>query len=138
MLMLWYWLADSPGIEVRWQTETEFDTAGFNVHRGDSVDGPFSQVNDQLIASAADPAAGAGYLFIDSNVVAGETYYYRLEDVEFDGDTTQHTLISVEAPGKQHLLLVMSIALAITGISMLLFARRKASLRLTDNAELDT
>ena len=133
-----YWLVDSPGIEVRWQTETEFDTAGFNVLRGKSDDGPFSQINDRLITSADDPAAGADYLLVDSDVVSGETYYYRLEDVEFDGDTTQHALISARASGRPPLLLVLGVALATIGITMMFFVGRKTSPRLTDDAELDT
>lgn len=138
MVMSLYWLLDSPSIEVRWQTETEFETAGFYVLRGNSEDGPFLQINDRLIASAADPAAGADYLLVDSKIVAGETYYYRLEDVELDGDRSQHALISVEAPGKPHLLFVLSIALAVTGISMMFVAWRRTSPRFTNDAELDT
>ena len=138
MLLLVYWLVDSPSIEVRWQTETEFDTAGFYVLRGNREDGPFLRINDQLIASAADPVAGGDYLLVDSNIVAGEIYYYRLEDVELDGNSTQHALISARAPGKPHLLLVLSVALVAIGASMMVIAGRKPSSRFTDDVELDT
>jgi hypothetical protein len=138
MLLFGYWLVDTPSIEVRWQTETEFDTAGFNMVRSTNKDGPFERINDRLIAGASDPAAGSDYLFVDADIVAGETYYYRLEDVELDGDITQHALISTTAPGKPHLLLVFGAVLAMTGITMLYLAWRSAAPRKTHDAELDT
>ena len=39
-------------VRVEWSTETEMNTAGFNLYRGESADGPFDvKVNDQLIPS---------------------------------------------------------------------------------------
>jgi hypothetical protein len=125
LLLLLYWLTISPSVDVYWQTETEFETAGFNVLRGTSPQGPFVKINESLLLSAADPLAGDEYLFIDSGVVAGETYYYRLEDVELDGQMTQHDLISATAPGKPGLLLVLSLFVAITGIAMIVHAWRR-------------
>src|SRR5687768_18527287 len=72
-------LVTPPKIEIRWVTETEFETAGFNIYRSESAEGEFVQINERLIASAADPAAGASYSFTDETVEAGKTYYYRLE-----------------------------------------------------------
>ena len=41
-------------VRVEWSTETEMNTAGFNLYRGESADGPFGvKVND-----AAHPAGG--------------------------------------------------------------------------------
>ena len=43
--------AGKPGrpIVVRWSTESEVNTAGFNVYRSDSEDGPWTKINSQLI-----------------------------------------------------------------------------------------
>ena len=75
-------VAGSPSIEVEWETETEFETAGYNIYRSDSEDGEFVKINQRLIPSKADPTSGAQYTYIDSDIIPGNTYFYRLEDVE--------------------------------------------------------
>ncbi len=84
-------------IEIEWKTESEFDTAGFNIFRSESPDGEFTQINPQLIPSQADPASGAAYLFTDENVEAGQTYYYILEDVEYNNTRERHDVIVGQA-----------------------------------------
>ncbi|MBI5305268.1 MAG: hypothetical protein HY868_24265 [Chloroflexi bacterium] len=86
-------------IVVEWTTATEINTAGFNLYRGASADGPFAKVNDQLIAASPDPVTGGKYRFEDATVVPGQTYYYQLEDVEFSGRTARHGPIVITAPG---------------------------------------
>lgn len=83
-------LARTRPIKVEWQTATEVDTAGFHVYRASSEDGPFSRINEQLIPGEGSAISGASYTFIDENVDAGQTYCYRLEDVELDNSTQQH------------------------------------------------
>ncbi len=82
---------------VEWTTESEVDMAGFNLYRSDSPDGPYVKVNATLIPGASDPLLGGKYAYTDTDVVAGQTYYYKLEDVELDGTTTLHGPIEVVA-----------------------------------------
>lgn len=82
---------------VEWTTESEVDMAGFNLYRSDSPDGPYVKVNTAFIPGASDPLLGGKYAYTDTNVVAGQTYYYKLEDVELDGTTTLHGPIEVVA-----------------------------------------
>jgi hypothetical protein len=82
---------------VEWTTESEVDMAGFNLYRSDSPDGPYVKVNATLIPGASDPLLGGKYAYTDTNVVAGQTYYYKLEDVELGGTTTLHGPIEVVA-----------------------------------------
>ena len=90
-------LAKAPQIEITWVTETEFDTAGFNIWRSESQLGEYRKINDHLIPGAQDAAAGAEYRFVDDQVARGRIYYYRLEDVSFDNTTVQHEVISAGA-----------------------------------------
>jgi hypothetical protein len=122
---------------VEWTTASELDTAGFNLYRGDTADGPFMQVNDYLIPSAADPLVGGSYVFTDTHVVAGQTYYYQLEDVETDGTTTRHGPITVQAEGSRRTLFSMALILFVAatfGLITLLTAIR----RHYQNAQLAT
>jgi hypothetical protein len=82
---------------VEWTTESEVDVAGFNLYRSDSPDGPYVKVNAALIPGASDPLLGGKYTYTDTNVVAGQTYYYKLEDIDLDGTTTLHGPIEVVA-----------------------------------------
>jgi len=84
-------------VVVEWTTESEVDTAGFNLYRSESPDSPYVKVNAALIPGSSDPLLGGKYVYTDTNVVAGHTYYYKLEDVELDGTTTLHGPIEVIA-----------------------------------------
>ena len=79
-----------PPITIQWQTETEYQTAGFNIYRSRLVNGDYEQINPQLIPSAADPSSGATYTFQDTNVEPGINYFYKLEDVEYSNERTTH------------------------------------------------
>jgi hypothetical protein len=84
-------------VVVEWTTESEVDTAGFNLYRSESSDGSYIKINHELIPGSSDPLLGGKYVYTDTNVVAGRTYYYKLEDVELDGTTTIHGPIEVVA-----------------------------------------
>ena len=88
---------ESAVVLVEWTTETEVETAGFNLYRSESPAGPYVKVNPALIPGASDPLLGGRYVYTDTNVIAGRTYYYKLEDVELDGAITLHGPIEVVA-----------------------------------------
>lgn len=88
-----------PQVVVEWSTATELDTAGFNLYRGLTVDGPFVQVNDALVPSSPDPLTGGDYQFVDLGVSPGVTYFYELEEVENGGGTQRFDPIQVAAGG---------------------------------------
>ena len=88
--ILIYQVARPARIEIEWVTETEFDTAGFNIYRAESQAGEFTQLNERLIPSNADLASGSTYTYVDNSISSGQTYYYVLEDVELDGTLVRH------------------------------------------------
>ena len=116
-----------PAIKLEWQTETEFETAGFNILKSESESGVYTQINDKLIASQADPAAGASCEFTDKDVVAGKTYYYRLEDVEFDNTSAAHDVLIVQAPSRAVWIIPVATLCAIFGLVLLLYGFKSAS-----------
>lgn len=72
---------------IRWETETEVNTAGFHVYRSESADGPWERVTSSLILSEADDVfTRASYEFRDPNVEQGKTYFYQLEELETSGN----------------------------------------------------
>ena len=115
-------------MRVEWSTETEMNTAGFNLYRGESEDGPFGvKVNDQLIPPAADPITGGSYQYIDKTAQPGVTYYYKLEEVEKNGGANSYGPISVRAGGLEWWHVLVLVGLAAVAVALwLLGGRREA------------
>ena len=73
------------GVVIRWTTESSLDNAGFNLLRGESRPGPFTQINRGLIAGAGTTGERQTYSFTDGAAKPRVSYYYRLEEVSFGG-----------------------------------------------------
>lgn len=84
-------------ITIEWTTASELETAGFNIYRGESANGPFEHINPVVIPATGDPLVGAAYSYKDRGVRAGKTYYYNLEEIELDGTTVSLGQIAVVA-----------------------------------------
>jgi hypothetical protein len=114
-------------IVIEWETETEFDTAGFNIYRAEAVNADcaqlktdaYEQINDVLIPSSADPASGAAYSYTDANVSAGQQYCYVLEDVEFGQQTEQHPPFIGETRQVQWPALLIAAVSVVAGLALL-------------------
>ena len=107
-ISLGYELRRRTPIVISWSTETEIDTAGFNLYRADSLDSPFERINSGLILSKGDPLTGAEYEFLDSQVDRNQSYHYRLEEIQVDGLTNQLDLIHAEGPSVQVWVVVLA------------------------------
>ena len=83
------WQGDA--VLIAWETASELDNLGFNLHRSDSPAGPWTQLNAELIP-AQNPGAvfGARYEWLDADVTPGALAYYRLEDVDIHGASAFH------------------------------------------------
>jgi hypothetical protein len=120
-LAYYFWsAANSVSVLVEWTTASELDTAGFNLYRGDSNSGPFTQVNQELIPASTDPLAGSAYSYKDTQVRAGRTYYYQLEEVEVNGTANRFGPISVTAESPYPDWLVISVA-AVTVVLLIIW-----------------
>lgn len=117
-----------PQIIIQWATETEVNTAGFNLYRAATPDGPFDQINDTFILGAGDPLAGAEYEFVDSNVQPNQNYYYQLEEVEIDGRANRVDLVDARARGAQIWVVVLAGIGVLVGIYLLFVGARQTPL----------
>jgi hypothetical protein len=73
-----------------WTTASEINNAGFNLYRAESADGEYVNVNNSLIPAEGSPTQGASYEFVDEGVRNRITYYYKLEDIDLNGNSTMH------------------------------------------------
>jgi|GEM_PF-3286093 len=76
-----------------WKTTSEIDTAGFHVWRADVPDpGPsdFFRISNLLIPAKGGPTLSARYFYLDRGVISGHPYWYKLEDIDYGGQSTFH------------------------------------------------
>jgi len=85
--------ASAGRVTLTWETGTEIDNAGFNLYRAMLKDGPYTQINEALIAAEGEAVSGASYSFVDA--LDYGTYYYKLEDVDLYGMSTLHGPVKV-------------------------------------------
>jgi len=75
-------------VRLEWSTDTEINTAGYKLKRGQN--GVFEYLQDPdgsgvlFILSEGGITSGADYAFVDTTVVNGQTYTYELWEVELN------------------------------------------------------
>ena len=85
------------GIVISWGTAEEINNAGFNVWRADQADGPYEIINPSMIPAEGDPLHGADYEYTDNGVKSGKTFFYKLEDVDTNGNSNMNGPVSATA-----------------------------------------
>ena len=90
-------LIGEPELTITWETESELDIIGFNLLRSESEDGPFEKINPDLIPPANDPNVGGEHTYVDSDVVNGVTYFYILETIDRQGNSSKSDPIAITA-----------------------------------------
>ena len=117
--------ATPPAVTVEWSTASELNTAGFNILRGESESGPFTRLNPEVIPASPDPLVGGSYVYTDTNVTPGQTYYYQLEEVEFGGSASpQGTVVATAPRGVEPIFVIAAVGLAVVVIAVLLWTER--------------
>lgn len=84
-------------IELRWSTAAEISNAGFNLYRATAENGPYEKITPALIPARGSATRGADYTYPDTGLKPGTRYWYRLEDVDLDGNATTHGPTSATA-----------------------------------------
>ena len=73
------------GAVLKWTTESELENAGFNVLRSEKKTGVFKPVNPRILQGAGTTSERSSYAYVDTTAKEGVAYYYRLEEVSFEG-----------------------------------------------------
>lgn len=118
-----YQLASPGRVKLSWETATEQRTAGFNIYRSSNPTSGFVLINEgHLISSQGGSVSGARYSFFDDDVEAGETYYYLLEEVEFDATKNRYKdeVFEHTVPGIRWWAIILATGIAAAGMTMLI------------------
>jgi hypothetical protein len=81
-------IAGNGQVTLKWETATEINNSGFNILRAKTEKGEYMQINEYLIPSEGSSVTGVNYEFSDDSVKNGKTYWYKLQDVDFGGTTS--------------------------------------------------
>jgi len=91
--------AGNGNITLKWITESEIENLGFNIYRSTNENGEFVMLNAELIAGAGSSSEKHEYSYVDQDVKNGITYWYKLEDIDYNGKTELHGPISATVLG---------------------------------------
>jgi hypothetical protein len=84
----------SGNIELAWVTQSEQLNLGWNILRSASADGQFTQINPSLVPGAGSAVTLHSYSYTDAATKAGNTYYYKLEQIGTNGSKEYSAVIS--------------------------------------------
>ena len=83
-------------IELRWETASELNNAGFHIQRSETRNGTFTQITSTLIPGAGTTSEKQTYTYADTSAKPNAVYYYQIEEVTLNGErqvlTTPHRL----------------------------------------------
>ncbi len=83
-------LSVAGGVKLLWTTASETENAGFMLLRSTAWDGPYEQINQELINGQGSTAMQHDYEYLDDDVQIGSTYYYKLADLDYQGRMEFH------------------------------------------------
>ncbi len=73
-------------VHIKWRTESELNNAGFNILRSEHRKGEFKVINVKgIIPGHGTSSETHLYSYTDTTAKPNVIYYYRIEDVAFDG-----------------------------------------------------
>jgi hypothetical protein len=84
------------GVTLNWATESEMNSAGFHIWRGESENAISLRVTSALIPSHGNSSSRNEYAFTDRNA-HGKTFWYKIEEVSVSGQSQFIGPIAVEA-----------------------------------------
>ena len=83
---------------IKWRTESELDNAGFNILRSETRESTFTVINVKgIIPGQGTSSEMHTYAYTDTTAKPNVIYYYRIEDVSFNG--ARQTLATVRLKG---------------------------------------
>ncbi len=101
LLFAGYLYLDSRAITpntIRWVTQTEEDSFGYDVFRGPTEQGPFTRITPLPIASAGSTDIPQRYHFVDQGIEADTVYWYYVESISLTGRRERVTPVYASKP----------------------------------------
>jgi len=73
------------GIELSWRTESEVENLGFRIWRSFARNGDYQCLTPSIIPGQGNKSSATEYKFTDSHVNKGVIYFYKIEQIDYQG-----------------------------------------------------
>ena len=91
-------VAGNGKVALQWVTESELDNLGFILQRAAEENGDYQEIanyrDNEALKGAGTTSRKTVYVFNDHSVFNGQTYWYKLIDVDMNGVCKEHPVIS--------------------------------------------
>jgi len=96
------------GVLIEWQTGSEVNNAGFILQRSLFREGAYTEIasyrTHEALRGLGTSPTGKAYTYFDNDrLQAGRTYFYKLLDVDFSGNITEHPVKEITLPNEYSL-----------------------------------
>ncbi len=82
-------------VKLEWVTASENENLGFYIYRSVDEKGHYDRITSSILPGAGTTTSQHRYSYTDQHVQPGQTYYYKLADVDFRGRVNMHGPIAV-------------------------------------------
>ncbi|MBN1999463.1 T9SS type A sorting domain-containing protein, partial [candidate division KSB1 bacterium] len=86
---------EGTGVHLEWTTQSETENLGFHIYRSTEKTGLYNQITRKMIPGANNSSVMHQYSYLDHTVESGNTYYYKLVDINNEGGRTFHGPLEV-------------------------------------------
>ncbi len=76
---------ETPRVTLRWKATDGTGNYGYQVYRSASRQGPYLRINAAIVRTPQDGAKEHAYVYEDTAVKPGETWYYYLDTIDTAG-----------------------------------------------------
>jgi len=87
--------SDTNGVWINWSTQAGTENLGFDIFRSITEFGDYSLINPDVIPAFTGQGGVHNYSFFDADVEPGQTYYYKIADVNLSGEANVYGPVQV-------------------------------------------
>ncbi len=96
------------GVLIQWETGSELNNAGFILQRSLFRESSYAEIasyrTHEALRGLGTSPTGKAYTYFDSDrLQAGQTYFYKLLDVDLNGNITEHPVKEITLPNEYSL-----------------------------------
>jgi hypothetical protein len=96
------------GVLIQWETGSELNNAGFILQRSLFREGAYTEIasyrTHEALRGLGTAPTGKAYTYFDRDrLQAGQTYFYKLLDVDLNGNITEHPVKEITLPNEYSL-----------------------------------
>jgi hypothetical protein len=82
-------------VTLNWTTQSETENLGYHVYRSMAKAGEYERITATRIEGAGSSRTTRTYRFVDQDVQPGKTYFYKVEQIDFTGQSEKYGPIEV-------------------------------------------